>query len=57
MSMLQSVISPSSNLFRGDVVALVVFCEKTNIIMALCHKELGYASISAYLSSSEKLKP
>ena len=39
MSMLQSVISPSSNLFRGDVVALVVFCEKTNIIMASCHKK------------------
>ena len=38
MSMFQSVISPSSNLFRDDVMALVVFCEKTNIMMALCHK-------------------
>ena len=49
--MLQSVISPSSNLFRDDVVALVVFCEKTNTLTALCHKKLSYTSISAYLSS------
>ena len=42
MSMLQSVISPTSTLFRDDVVALVVYCEKTNII-------------TAFMSSKKKL--
>ena len=55
--MLQSVIGPPSDLFRGDVVALVIFCEKTNIITSSCLKKLSYTIISAALSSSEIFKP